>query len=316
MAIKEIPTKLSEYKTSCMRAYTIKKEKANLELEEKKIEANKKHKKCLEIVDSIKDKYAIDFKSYSEFNEEKYIDGSFVKTAKGLYLKSNNHYEVVADLYHLYTYALLLETIKEIQNEIVFCDKILALDKDQYRRYLEVFFLKVHEKLVLDGYGYVFGHKIGWLCVNRVKQLSGRKLIDYKKTRERKAELLAQGKRLYNKEDEQACKALGLDYDGVDYRVWKDNEYNYEVCLLESRFTNATDFNFIASDWRHTSIRGKSNEELEKECHNDPKEIVKLKVDIKTKVTMCTKVDDLFYTKFIRNENQESYKVRTARRKN
>ena len=316
MAIKEIPTKLTEYKTACMRAYSAKKEKFVDALKEKEEESVRLHNKCVRYVEQIKQQYDVDLNSYEEFVDNKYTTGKFVRTAKGMYLKGGGEFEVIAELYEIYKYSLLLEEIHDIQEQIDLCDKILSITPEQYRTFMETFFLKVHEKLVLDGYGYVFAHNIGCICVNRVKQFSRRKLIDYKKTKERKQQLLAEGKKIYNKDEETLYNRMGLEYDGVDYRVYKDNEYNYEVCLFNCTFENASGYEFIASDWRNKDLRGKTNDDLIRECHSNPEEIVKLKVDIKTKANLCTQVDDIFYTKFIRNEDQKSYRSGKTDRKN
>lgn len=316
MAIKEIPTKLTEYKTACMRAYSAKKEEFVDTLKEKEEESTKLHNKCVEYVDQIKKEYNVDLNSYEEFVDNKYTTGKFVRTAKGMYIKGGGEFEVIAELYEIYKYSLLLEEIHDIQKQIELCDKVLSVSAKQYVEFMESYFLKVHEKLILDGYGYVFGHNIGCVCVNRVKQYSKKKLIDYKKTKERKEQLLAEGKKLYNKEEEAQYHRMGMEYNGVDYRVYKDNEYNYEVCLFDCKFENANSYEFIASDWRNKELRGKTNDDLIKECHYNTEEIVKLKVDVKTKANLCTQVDDIFYTKFIRNEDQKSYRFGKADRKN
>lgn len=314
MAIKEIPTKLVEYKTACIKAYSNKKAKISDDLKEKTEESIKLNKRCLDYIDTIKKEYDVDLNSFDEFKDNKYINGKFLRVAKGIYLKGGDDFEITTEVFEIYKYALLLEEIKDLEKELELCNKILSLNKDQYVNIMETFFMKVHEKLVLEGYGYAFGHNIGWICVNRVKQYSKRKLIDYKKTKERKAEILAQGKKLYDKSEDLKYQRLGLEYNGEDYRVYKDNEYNYEVCFIGSKIEGITNFEFIASDWRNKNLRGKTNDDLILECNKKPEEIVKLKVDVKTKVNLCTEADDIFYTKFIRNEDQKSYKTRPINR--
>ena len=50
-----------------------------------------------------------------------------------------------------------------------------------------------------------------------------------------------------------------------------------------------------------------TNDELIELCNRDIKKICELSVDLKTKVTLCDKVNKILYTKFIRNENQKPF---------
>ena len=63
-----------------------------------------------------------------------------------------------------------------------------------------------------------------------------------------------------------------------------------------------------SADYIGKSLRGKTYDEMIAECNNDVNKIVKLNVDIKKKLAMCLRANPLLYTKYIRNENQESYR--------
>ena len=73
---------------------------------------------------------------------------------------------------------------------------------------------------------------------------------------------------------------------------------------------------FQVTDRRARELRGKTNQDLAKECNNDTNKICELPLDVKTKLNICVEVDKMLYTKFIRNENQKPYIDTKINRKN
>ena len=110
----------------------------------------------------------------------------------------------------------------------------------------------------------------------------------------------------YNKEEAEWCKRNNIEYDGVEFRVFKDNEYCYEFPLINCRIPNGRKYKLTVTDYRATSVRGKTNEQLIEEYKRDKNKICELPVDVKTKLSMCNEVDKTLYLNFIRNENQKS----------
>ena len=72
------------------------------------------------------------------------------------------------------------------------------------------------------------------------------------------------------------------------------------------KLPNGTKLKLQIGDYRHSSIRGKSNDELIAQCNSNTERICNLPIDLKTKLTLCDKADKILYTKFIRNETQTS----------
>ena len=70
----------------------------------------------------------------------------------------------------------------------------------EYCRILNVFYSEVHRQMILNGYGYSFEGSLGWICINRCHKVKSKPTIDFAATKKRKQEILAQGKKLYNKE--------------------------------------------------------------------------------------------------------------------
>ena len=103
-------------------------------------------------------------------------------------------------------------------------------------------------------------------------------------------------------------KLIGVfvtEYKAKDKRVFVCNEYCYQIPLIDCKISGGSTFKLEIGDYRHRSLRGKTNDELIELCNNNTSKICELAIDLKTKVTLCDKVDKILYTKFIRNEAQK-----------
>uniref|UniRef100_A0AAU8MJK3 Uncharacterized protein n=1 Tax=Geladintestivirus 1 TaxID=3233133 RepID=A0AAU8MJK3_9CAUD len=260
--------------------------------------------------------FHIDIDKYINNIEDKNIFKEFIKKVTSSYIvckKTNENYLTICIAYNLcQKHKELKELYRKLQT-VEYCANIKLND---YKEYLKRYFTEVHKELILNGNAYMISSIIGTICFNRCKLENAKPKLDWKATKLRKEELIKEGKTLWDEESAQFAKANGLDYDGVDYRVYMNKDYVYEIPLLFGKFKNAQSSNFIPSDYRARSVRGKTNEELIKECNNDLNKIVELPVDVKTKLTMCVSIDNIIQTKFIRNENQEPITTPKAYRKN
>ena len=305
--IKPMPVHIREYYKAMKEAYTQKKDEALNEREELISEVDSLQQDILERHEDYL-KYKINLSEYPEFINNEYTDGSFRKMCKGAYLNKNNGYELTADLHNLLKLADKQYRIYELKNQIELYNKILSVKTNEYVRYMREYFNEVHKKMIIEGCAYHFGNNIGDVLINRVKISSNRKYIDYKATKERKAEILAKGGRIYDKSEAEWCEKNGIEYKAEDGRVYLNNEYFYEIFMCNRRFSEASSFEFTPQDYRSVELRGKSNKQLIEECNNDLNKICELPIDMKSKLHMCVEVDKMLYTNFIRNEGQTSYK--------
>lgn len=305
MGIKETPTCVKTY-YSLMREHTTEKvELAKQEREDLIIKSKRLKEDLLNNKELYKEKFDIDIEKYPEFVENKYITGQFFKVAKGILINKENDYELTGEAYNIYSYAEVLSKIKDIDKQLELYAKLLKLSLKEYTEILRAYYTEVHKQLILEGNGYAFENGIGWICVNRcLVKSKRRKAIDYAATKKREAELKAQGKRIYNKEEAEWCQRNGIEYIAEDKRVFLNNEYCYEIPLIGCKLPNGTKLKLKISDYRHSSIRGKSNDELIEDCKSNTERICNLQIDLKTKLTLCDKADKILYTKFIRNETQ------------
>lgn len=311
--IKEMPVHIREYYKAMKVAYTQKKEDALKEQQELMFE-NKYLQR--NIRDRHEDylKYNINLSEYPEFINNEYKNGQFLRMANGAYINKSNDYELTSDLFDLLKLAKQQKRIVDIVKEVEFYDKLISFNVNDYIEYIRYFFNLVHKKLVLEGYAYHFEHHLGDVFVNRVKNTSKRKKIDYKATKLKKAEIVARGGRLYDKAEAEFCEQNGIEYDGEDGRVYLELEYFYEIVLAYDRYIDQGDFTFTPQNYRAVELRGYTNDQIIEGCEGDKDKICELPIDLKLKVTLCNKVDKMLYTNFVRNENQTSYKYTEASR--
>ena len=180
-------------------------------------------------------------------------------------------------------------------------DVIKTLDKE------------VQKELIFKGYGYLLPNGLGWICINRVKNTSKRDKVNFAETARAKQKLIDEGKTPYNKEDAKFCEENGIKYDGVPYTVYIHNDYFYEICLCNPKIPANDKARFETSDWRHRSLRGKTNEDLN-EANGNVGYIINLPIDLRLKVNLITKIDKTLYLNFIRNEHQETFTNRKTSR--
>lgn len=316
MAIKEVPVDIKVYYKSMLDAFTQKRDKAIETLNKITLQAKALHDEALSNREIYKSQFKVDLLKYSEFVDNQYKTGIFIKLAKGLFINRSNNYVLVSDLFNLYNLAKLQKQIYDINIDITKYDKLLNLSYRDYCKIMKVYMTEVHKKLILEGAGYSFGQRIGWICINRCIIKNPKPKLDFAATKKRKAQLLAEGKRLYNQEEADWCKRNGIEYNAEDYRVYMNKEYCYEIPLLHCSLHNAGKLQFVITDSRPKECRGKTNEELAEMCNNDTTKICELGVDLKTKLNICDSVDKILYAKFIRNENQEPSTTPKINRKN
>lgn len=315
MRIAERPVHINEYYVSMVNAYTQKKDDAVAEIEKLSAE-------IITLRDDVRERYdvyrthGVNLMEFPEFLNNEYVDGKFHRVATGVLYNKQGDYELVGDFAQLFKLADTQKKIYKLKQSIEFCDKMLSLSSRDYSTIVRYFFSIVHKKLILEGCAYKYGGNIGAVFINRVhKKRRGRPTLDFAATKKRKEELLAQGKKLFNKEEADWCEANGIEYTGVDYRVYLENEYFYEIVFSKSHLEGIDDFDFSPANYRSARLGSMTNQDIIKECNYDLNKICEVPCDLRTKLTLCDTVDKTLYTNFIRNENQTTYRTAKANRK-
>lgn len=314
MAIQEKPIGLKDYHKSMQAYYTEQIEKAEDEIANLTTELNVLYDEIKENKEVYANDYKIYIFKYKEIAQNKYIDGSLIKFAKTAYLNKKEQYKLTVELYHLLRYAKLQEKIYRLEKDIVFYNKLVSLNTKEYTEILREYYKQLHKFMILNGYGYSLG-EIGWICINRchVKK-TFRKLIDFQATKRREKQLLAEGKKIYNKDEAEWCLRNGIEYHAEDKRVFKEDEYVYEVPLIDSKIPGGSDFKLELINYRGGDTKGKLYDEMLQETNNDTTKICELDIDLRTKIVLCNRADKLIYNNFIRNEHQTSINASKATR--
>lgn len=253
-------------------------------------------------------KYNIYLNDYPEFELREFGNGKLFRDVRKVFANDNIDTDAQLALLPLMKYVETVNTIHKTENYIKQCDKYINIKYKQFIEILKIYYNHVHKAMIVDGYGYVITGEVGCLVINRVYRGNNNrsKVLDYAKTKAKKAEILARGGRIYNKEEEQWCKEHGIKYTYEDHRVYRNPEYFYEFDLLNCHLPQAKLVKFTISDFRESKIRGKTNKQLAEECNGDLDAICELGIDVKTKLSICLDEDKLLYSNFIRNENQSS----------
>ncbi|MBO7693002.1 MAG: hypothetical protein J6Y28_09760 [Acholeplasmatales bacterium] len=316
MALKETPIGYRVYYKKLREDYTQRKEEALSVLDDLKLSVNALHEDIKSNAERYKNEFNINLFDYKEFVENTYIDGLFIRLAKGAFINRKGNHVLVADLFDLYNLAKKQKQIYDLNEDIRLYDKILLLTIKQYHTILLTFYNEVHKKMIIKGYGYVFEGDLGWTCINRCRLNKVKRHIDFAATRKKKEDIIARGGKPYNKEEAEWCEKNGLPYDGEPYTVLQHIESCYEVPLIDCKLPNGRKFKFEAADTRGLEGRGKTNEELREIAKDDLEAICNMQIGLKTKISLCNNIDKTLYTNFIRNENQEPINAVKINRKN
>lgn len=315
MGIKETPTNFRVYYTCMKEYYNKEKDEANSIIDTLTGEIAKLKRTIAEHEPAFKKDYDIVLCDYPEYVNNEYINGEFHAKARKLFIQVGKE-AIDANLWSLYDLAKKQKTIYDLKKDIEFYDKLTSLTIRQYTEILKVYYTEVQKQMILNGAGYAFEGSLGWICINRCKIDKQRTHIDFSKTKKKKAEILANGGRLYNKEEAEWCKANGIEYTGQDGRVYLKNEYCYEIPLLDCHIHNGSHYRFVSADYRGNSLRGKTNEDILEEAKYNTEYICNLPLDLRTKLNLCVIADKTLYSKFIRNEAQKPINATKASWKN
>lgn len=316
MATRDIPIGLRDFYRKIKEDKKIQLEKLNEKRLVLKDKIRIEHDKLKVQIDFFLKEHKFNLNLYKEFVNNKYIDGSFYKIAKGLFINKRGEYQLISDLLDIFNYARHQKELYELEHKIELYQKIIDMNDKDFARVLRTFYTEVHRQLILEGKGYAFGHNIGWICVNRCKIQKRKPILDWKASAKRKEEIIKSGQRIYNKDEAEWCAKNGIEYNYVDHRVFRCEDYCYEIPLLDSKLKGSHHLKLETSDYRHSSLRGLSNEDIINLCNNDVEKICNLQLDIKAKLTLCDLTDKSLYIKFIRNDDQKAHNVTKVGRKN
>lgn len=203
----------------------------------------------------------------------------------------------------LIKYCSIHKNINETEKQLTIATKKKELGFADYRYIVFKYYSKVH-KFLLQGKAYRYNNGIGTLYIDRTQVKGEGNKIDFHKTKLRKEQLLKEGVKLYNKEDEIKAMFLGIPYDGVDYRVWLRAPAFYSLKFIHSKFFKK-EYDFHPISYIHQKYRGYNQDQLAlKVCENN-EDIYNLQIDLRTKISIYLKRNPERYVDFDRKFNNE-----------
>lgn len=265
-----------------------------------------------------------DFNINLENYKEEYIDKKY-NTSERLYQTILKLTQIAEEhpnrivLLQVLKYCNILRNENKYYKLIELCNKRKDIKFTTYRKIVSNYYNEVH-RCLLEGLGYKFSHGIGTYCINYWKldktKLIKSNRIDYAATNERKRELLKKGVKLYDDKEAAWYKARNIPYDGVDYRVFRTDDYFYEFVFINSNICRANALEYQRTEYVASKYRGMSYKEIADTVCNNIDDIVNLQVDIRYKLNILLHKYPTKYLNFIRNVEQDKHKNRADYCKN
>lgn len=229
------------------------------------------------------------------------------------FIQSDSSHKVTVLNFIRYVQTTKLIYGKKKQLEVAKIRKMIGIT--DYKKLVYKFYNYGVAKCILEGNGYKFAGGLGTIVCNRWKVLSDKKVIDFHATNRKKKEIIAAGLKPYDKEEAEIYKLRGMKYDGVDYKVYKNNDYYYEFKLIDNNRYHSVNVKFIRKDRFPKDFSGKSHEEIAKACKSVD-DIYKLKADIRCKLMILLHYEPMSYLNFVRNAEQNEHNVGAHNSKN
>lgn len=269
------------------------------------------HKYLSEHKEQLIDTYHIDITTFDlEWNKKQYnVEEDLYKRLIKLFniTEENKDREI---LVQAIKYCNVLKREHKLIRLIELCNKRKSISLKEYKSYISKFFIQVH-KCVLNGMGYRFGNGIGTFVINYWKMdpklNRHNKKLDYAATRKKKEELLALGKKLYDEKEAQWYAARNIPYDGVDYRIYKNDTCFYEITFIKSKILK-NNVEYQRTEYSHKDYRGLTQEELAEKFCKTVEDVYPMRMDIRYKLNVMLHIDPTKYLNFIRNAEQVKYK--------
>lgn len=263
-------------------------------------------------LDKIKNVFGLDLSYYKEWTNKEYDCEDRLKNKINELIKNTNNSDDKNLLVQIFKYITTLNEIHYNENLINIYSKIENLTLKDYKKYVKEYYQKVH-KVLLEGYGYKFTDEIGTLVICNFKLVNPKenKMIDFAETNKRKKQLLAEGKRLYNEKEALWYESRNLPYDGVDYRMYKNDTNYYEFLFHNSRGFDGDTIEYQRTTHTDIKLKKYSQVELADLFCKTFEDIVYLPVDIKVKLNIYLHKYPQNALNFIRNDEQTKLKYRT-----
>lgn len=255
--------------------------------------------------DELKEKYGIELDEFNDewVNKTSSSDESLLKlVVRSISRCAKTESSSRPVILQLEKYCKLLRKIAKHQEAIGKLSKWMSLKHAEYREYVAKYYNAAH-KNILQGIGYKFGNGIGTFFILYCKcpAAAKRKFLDYIETSKRKKELLAEGKKLYNASEAMQYKAMGIPYDGVDYRVYRSISHYYRYLFIDTNICKSTNYEFELAKYVPKKYRefGRDTNSLADAFCKTEDDIYNIQLDLKHKLDILLYKYPTKYLNFI-----------------
>ena len=267
-----------------------------------------------EQINVLKETYNIDLSDYKEWVNNTYDSSELLYKQALKLLKVDESGDDRIVLIRTAKYGNILRNEYKLIKLIESCDKRINVTYAKYKKYVTDYFNQVHA-CILKGEAYRFGQNIGTYICNywKIDENLRKKVkkLDYAATNARKKELLEKGLKPYDDNEAAWYKARKIPYDGVEYRVYKEDAHFYEFTFINSKlFTNAS-LDYDRTEYINARYRNLGYEKLAEMYCRTFDDIKNLQVDIKVKLNILLHKNPTKYINFVRNAKRQKYTIGT-----
>lgn len=183
----------------------------------------------------------------------------------------------------------------------------------QYEALISNYYAKVH-KCVLQGFAYKFTNKLGSYIINRWSTINSdkyNKYVDYNATAKKKKEIIAAGKKPYNKAEAKWYADHNLEYDGIPYVIYSQYDKWYEFRFIGTKQCSPKYMEYQRTEYVNSKYRGMSYKQIADTLCNTEDDIYELPLDIKYKLNILLYKFPMKYLNFVRTNKE--YSIDTER---
>lgn len=262
--------------------------------------------------------YDIDLLKYkSEWEEKKYSNSNLYKIVDKIF-KSDDKSSSRIVLLQLNKYLMMLKKEDEYNKLIKIAAKRFNVNGKQFKAYIKKYYTQVH-KITLEGFGYRFSNKLGILLISFWKNPIDDKKhpVDFYASKCAKEKLIEQGLKPYSPTEAKKYAEMGIPYDGVEYRKYRDDAYFYDMRIYDSfkkDFISKPAFKKI--EYISYKYKGLTYKEIADKYVNSMEDIYNLDVSLKNKISIMNIKYPNNYIKFIRTTNGEKFRRNKYREDN
>lgn len=244
------------------------------ELSKNKEVADFLYKEIMIHYDEIKTKFDIDLKRYTEFADKRHSEDKDLYNKIVRLIKTFGNDEDTKLLNPIAKYLAALKNIDLCKKGIAVCSTRKNVQFATYKALVKKYYTTVNNK-ALEGKGIRFSNGLGIFTINyeKIDHWTRNKTVDFQASARAKKELLAKGLKPYDKQEAEEYAKAGIAYDGIEYLVFKEEQYKLSVDMIapaafRGGMLKIIPVNTLPKDLRNKTYRELAEQYTEQELNN------------------------------------------------